>query len=175
MLQARLLRKRLFFNRSLRCVMAFVLGIFFLTLQSILFAQVSMSPAAHRRAASNLALIPMPREIHVGKILSLDRGVSVSTIGRAPEDQVAARDLADTLRQRGVDAREGGKSKVKIVLMREDAKRATGILVRAHLTFDPAMHDEGYALVTEGNTTYDIAATSADLSAMDKGSAPRES
>jgi len=35
--------------------------------------------------------------------------------------------------------------------------------VRANIKFDPAMHDEGYVLVTDGNVTYDIAATGAGI------------
>ena len=48
--------------------------------------------------------------------------------------------------------------------MRLDTKEAADIL--KHSQVQPltlSMHDEGYVLVTEGNTTYDIAATSAGL------------
>lgn len=114
-------------------------------------------------AGPSLALVPMPREIHEQDLLSLDRGVSVSASGHDAEDKFAASDLVDTLKKRRIDAREGDKGKVKIVLLRLDTKKAADLLSHAHLSFDPAMHDEGYVLLSDGNTTYDIAATSAGI------------
>jgi hypothetical protein len=49
------------------------------------------------------------------------------------------------------------------VLLRQQTKKAEAILTREHITFDSAMHDEGYVLVTDGNVTYDIAATGAGI------------
>jgi hexosaminidase len=114
-------------------------------------------------ASNSLALVPMPREIHQRGVLSLENGLSVETASHDPEDKFALTDLVDTLTNRGVDAREGHHDKVKIVLMRLDTKDAADVLKRSQVSFDPAMHDEGYVLVTDGNTTYDIAATSAGL------------
>lgn len=112
---------------------------------------------------SHLALIPNPREIREGSILALDRGIGIYADRKEPEDNFAAEDLANTLKERGVQARSGKKGKLNVVLLRLQTKKAADVLARAHLTFDSPMHEEGYAIVTEGNTTYDIAATSAGI------------
>lgn len=121
------------------------------------------TPASASTTASDLALVPMPREVHEGATLSLAHGIAVTTPSHDAEDKFAVADLVSTWKTRGVDAREGNKGKVKVVLLRQDTKKAADILARAHLSFDPAMRDEGYVLVTDRNTTYDIAATSAGL------------
>ena len=105
----------------------------------------------------------MPREVHPRDVLSLKDGISVDTTSHDPEDKFAAADLVETLKDRGVDAQEGHHDKVQVILMRLDDKDSAKILQHAQATFDPAMHDEGYVLVTDGNKTYDIAATSAGL------------
>ena len=105
----------------------------------------------------------MPREIHERAVLPLQDGLSIETTSHDAEDKFAVTDLVDTLRNRGVNAQEGHRDKAKIVLMRLDTKEAADILKHSQVSFDPVMHDEGYVLVTEGNTTYDIAATSAGL------------
>ena len=51
--------------------------------------------------------------------------------------------------------------RLKIVLVRLETAKATELLRNSHQHFDPAMHDEGYILMADGNTTYDIAATGA--------------
>ena len=103
----------------------------------------------------------MPREVHEGTVLSLERGISVETTSRDAEDKFAVTDLVGILKDRGVDASEGHRNKVRVVLMRQDTKEAADLLARSHTSFDAAMHDEGYVLLTQGSTTYDIAATSA--------------
>ncbi len=105
----------------------------------------------------------MPREVQERAVLSLERGVSVETTSHDADDKFAVTDLVSTLKDRGVDAREGHQDKIRIVLMRLDDKKAADLLAHANVRFDPAMHDEGYVLLTDGSTTYDIAATSAGL------------
>ena len=96
-------------------------------------------------------------------VLPLASGIGVSADGREADDKFAADDLVSTLKARGIDARVDKKGKVKVVLLRQQTKKAADVLAHAQLNFDPAMHDEGYAIVTAGNTTYDIAATSAGI------------
>lgn len=122
----------------------------------------AQSPNAEA-TSSSLALVPMPREVHAGALLLLNRGVGVSTASRDAEDRFAVADLVEGLKERGVHAREGQRGQVRIFLLRQDTKRAKDLLARSNVSFTPAMHDEGYALVTEGNRIYDIAATSAGL------------
>lgn len=159
----RVKRERSCSSATLQCLLVCALGLLALISRPHAFAQSSLAPSAHLSTTSNLALVPMPREIRPGTRLSLDRGISIYTLEKVPQDKFTVKDLVDTLRKRGVDAREGGNSKVNIVLMREGTKQAAEILAHAHVSFDPAMHDEGYVLVTAGNTTYDIAATAAGI------------
>lgn len=110
-----------------------------------------------------LALIPMPREIRAVKDMPLAQGVAILAAGADPEDKFAAQDLASALKERGIGAQAGGKSKIRIVFLRRKTKQAADILARAHVSFDPVMRDEGYVLVTDGDATYDIAATGAGI------------
>lgn len=112
---------------------------------------------------STLALVPMPREVHTRALLLLNHGVGVSTTSRDEEDRFAVEDLVQGLKARGVDARVGQHGQVKIILLRQDTKKAADILSRVHAVFDPTMHDEGYVLLAEGNRFYDIAATGAGV------------
>jgi hypothetical protein len=133
----------------------------FALLQSGCLAQ-GAAPSADAQAAEP-ALIPMPREMQAGAVLSLAHGISIAAPGNDAEDLFTAADLADALKQRGVAAQENGKGEVRIVLLRETTKRAAEILAGEHIEFSAAMHDEGYALVTDGKTVYDIAATAAGM------------
>ena len=63
--------------------------------------------AAAMAPASSLALVPMPREIHPRELLSLKDGMSVETTSHDPQDKFAVTDLVETLKDRGVVAREG--------------------------------------------------------------------
>lgn len=140
--------------------LSIIAGIFFLP-QNPSVAQSIATPTTI--ALSNLALIPMPREVHEGAVLPLTNGINVSIIGSEPDDRFAANNLIDTLKERGIDARANKSGKLKIVLLRQQTKKAAGILAQNRITFVPEMHDEGYAIVTQGDTTYDIAATSAGM------------
>lgn len=119
--------------------------------------------AQTKSTESNPALIPMPREIHSGSLLSLHGSISVFTTSHSLSDRFTAGDLAGAMRERGIRVVAPRKGVARIVLLRQSSTLADSILRRFHLEFDPAMHDEGYVLVTEGLSTYDIAATSAGL------------
>ncbi len=113
--------------------------------------------------APKLALIPMPREIHEVKDIPLAHGIGILAAGRYPQDKFAAEDLVSALKERGIDARAGKSGKIRIVLLRQETKKAAELLSRFHLNFDPALRDEGYVLVSDGDSTYDIAATGAGI------------
>jgi hypothetical protein len=130
---------------------------------TLLLAQAAPSLTPAPAEAPKLALIPMPRELHEVKDISLAQGADVLEAGKDSEDKFAAEDLTSSLKERGIAPRASKKGKVKIVLLRQQTKKAEAILVRANIKFDPAMHDEGYVLVTDGNVTYDIAATGAGI------------
>jgi hypothetical protein len=132
-----------------------------------LYAQDTLHSSSLPSDAPKLALVPMPREIREVKDLLLTQGVSILAASNDPEDKFAAEDLVSSLKERGIDVRIGKTGRTRIVLLRQnpkqDAKKAADILSRAYVNLDPAMHDEGYVLVTDGDTTYDIAATSAGI------------
>ncbi len=151
-------RPRIAGFRSVICML--VSG--FLLLPAASLAQSTTSAPAGA-PTSNWALVPMPRELHARAPLSLSRGVGVYTRSHDPQDAFAVKDLVHALKERGVHAREGHRGHVRIVLLRQNTRRARRILERAHVTFSAAMHDQGYVLLTERNRCYDIAATSTGL------------
>lgn len=141
------------------CGFVFLVAATCLFLHNGSLAQAASPAHATNQAPANLALVPVPREVREVADLPLTTGISISAEGSDPADKFAADDLASTLKERGVEARADRKGKLKVVLLREQTKKAKEVLARANVKFDPAMHDEGYAIVTVGDTTYDIAAT----------------
>jgi hypothetical protein len=156
------LRDRLL-SSAASCVASCFLTSLLLCSSSRLLAQAAPSLSPAQAEAPKLALIPMPREIREVKDISLAQGAGIMAAGKDSEDAFAAEDLISSLKERGIDARAGKKGKIKIVLLRQQTKKAEAILARANIKFDPAMQDEGYVLVTDGNVTYDIAATGAGI------------
>ncbi len=102
----------------------------------------------------------MPREVHAGKLLSLDHGIVVRTGSRDAEDRFTAEDLRASLKERGIPSRASGPV---IELLRANTATARTLLAAAHVTFDPAMHDEGYVILPRARGVAVIAATSAGL------------
>jgi hexosaminidase len=106
-------------------------------------------------------LIPMPREYSARGTVPLPHGISI-TSGSDPEDRFAARDLAQWLDGLGVRVSKT-RSAFPIQLLRSETRSAQRLLARAEVTIDPAMHDEGYAIVESGRGVAVIADTSAGL------------
>ena len=79
------------------------------------------------------------------------------------EDTFSAQDLATELHTYGVDRQPVPKSGSTVELLRLNTVQAKKILAGKHIDFSDAMLDSGYVLVGEGNTLYDIAATSAGI------------
>ena len=129
----------------------------FLTAIAFLFAS---SAPLHAQPAPALRLIPMPRQVQAGAVLSLDHGVLVRTGSLDAEDRFTADDLRAAIEEHGVSAHTGGPI---IDLLRTNTASARAMLAAAHLTFDPAMHDEGYVIVPQPHELAVIADTSAGL------------
>lgn len=154
-----LFRDRLLISSAgFRLAIYLLTSIFFFS-QILLLAQVALPSSSMPDGTSKLALIPMPREIREVRDLPLAQGVGILAAGKDSEDNFTAEDLVDALKDRGVSARASKKGSIRIVLLRQETKKAAEILSRAHLIFTPSMHDEGYVLVTDGDSTYDIAET----------------
>jgi hypothetical protein len=105
----------------------------------------------------------MPREVHPQATVSLAHGISVDSLSQDAEDRFTATDLASRLQERGIAARHEETGKVRLLLLRSDTREAQELLRRSHQTLDTAMQEQGYVLVPEGNTLYDIAANSTGL------------
>ncbi len=108
-------------------------------------AAIGQSSAVVVPGCSELHLVPAPRECAAVQPISIgDVGFFVAAGGA--EDSFATEDLIEqTL----------GKRQVKqdapfIRLERADSEPAKALLERNHLSFDAAMHDEGYVLVPDG-------------------------
>jgi hypothetical protein len=128
----------------MRCYFAAVsLSLFVLCARAGAIAQTAPAAAP---ACADLHLVPAPREcIAVERIPIGGVGFFVSA-GNDAEDGFAAEDLIeDRLGKRSV--REDAPF---IRLERAQTAAAQALLARHHLSFDPAMRDEGYIIVPDG-------------------------
>lgn len=115
------------------------------------------------RSKASLPLIPYPVEMKAGSHLSLAHGAVVKLEGSDPNDRFSASDLETFLKQREISTQCAPQDCVSIVLMRADTASGQRLLHHAGLTFDPAMHDEGYIILTLGVTVDIIAETGAGI------------
>ncbi len=114
-------------------------------------------------APTSPKLIPMPREVHAGEPLDLHSAV-VSTPGGDADDLFAAQDLGGALTLRGVSMEPvAAAPDLLIELLRENTPEAQNVLTQANLSFTPAMHDEGYVLVSRPGHVWVIAASAAGI------------
>ena len=79
----------------------------------------------HAQAVPALKLIPMPREVQSGKLLSLDRGILIRTGSRDAEDRFTAEELRATLKERGIPSRSTG---VLVELLRTSTPSSRALL-----------------------------------------------
>ncbi len=118
------------------------------------FSQPPSAPSC-----ADLQLIPAPRECRaVESIPIADRGFLVIAEKNA-DDEFAVTDLKEQIL---------GKSTVRdhaptIRFERAGSAAAQALLARHHLSFDPAMHDEGYIIVPDEKGLAVIAQTSAGI------------
>ena len=106
-------------------------------------------------------ILPAPREYTADRLIPLDRGITVTGEDNA-EIRFAAKDLSEWLHQLNVPVVHG-RSSVSIELLRTSNSRAQKLLTKANVRIDPAMHDEGYAIVPAARGIAVIADTSAGL------------
>ena len=115
--------------------------------------------AAGQSAAAQVQvhLLPAPREAHFGATAELPARIEVIVPGRAPEDEFAARDLENALKQLPPGGSRYGI--YRVVLLRTASLEAKKVLQRNHLVFAPAMESEGYVLVVGRQESYIVGAT----------------
>jgi hexosaminidase len=108
---------------------------------------VAQTSAASPTCA-DLHLVPAPRECTaVSSIRVGESGVSVSA-GSDAEDAFAASDLEHAIASDDVVVGSGRTAAIS--LLRAETPGAKALLANHHLQFDPASHDEGYAIVPDG-------------------------
>ncbi|MDB4913728.1 MAG: hypothetical protein JWM95_1372 [Gemmatimonadetes bacterium] len=98
-----------------------------------------------------LSLVPQPREARASHDIVLTRGLDVGS-PKDSDDAFAARDVRDALRTTGVALVTSANASARVVLLRASMPAARALMARDKLTFDTAMHDEGYLLVPDGMT-----------------------
>jgi hypothetical protein len=111
--------------------------------------------------------LPAPREAHFNGAADLPAKIQVVVSGRDPQDEFAARDLEDAIKQMPADSDESrgnvGKSAYRVTLSRYDTADAKALMARNNLVFDSAMEAEGYVLIVDEHETSVIGATSAGV------------
>ncbi len=128
----------------------------------------SMHALAQGSSTSGPTLSPQPQQIQAQGLVPV-HAADVVVPGGDPEDLFAAQDLGQTLRQRSILlSPAAGPADLTVNLLRTDSDRAHQLLSDNHLSFDPAMHDEGYILLSRqdpsgGDTVNIIAETSAGV------------
>jgi hexosaminidase len=96
-------------------------------------------------SCADLHLVPAPRECLSVAAIPIG-GVGFFVAADGAEDGFAAEDLTE----QSLGRRQVQKDAPFIRLERADSVPAKALLESNHLAFDPAMHDEGYVLVPDG-------------------------
>jgi hexosaminidase len=102
------------------------------------------TPAAALTCA-DLHLVPAPRECVAVTAIPIG-GLGFFVAAAGAEDGFTAEDLTE----QSLGKREVQKDAPFIRLERADSEPAKALMESAHLSFDAAMHDEGYVLVPDG-------------------------
>ena len=106
-------------------------------------------------------MLPAPREYVARNTISLDRGLRVVS-GSEADDQFTAKDLVGWLQQLEVPASRDHAS-ASVELLRSSSRRAQSLLAKSEMKLDPAMHDEGYAILPADKGIAVVAETSAGV------------
>ena len=142
----------------------------FTRLTSISLARVALTAlfagAATGAAQTKLALLPEPREAHLGQTTELPDKILVAVPGHDAEDEFAARDLEDALK-RVPPAADGphaaAQPPYRITLLPDGSDVAKAGLAGNNLAFEPTMESEGYVLVIGPHEAAIIGATGAGV------------
>ena len=114
-------------------------------------------------AQSPVPLLPAPREVHFGRTTDLPARIQVAVPGHDEQDEFAARDLEDAIKQitqtSDTSRADAAKPAYRIALVRTGTAEAKTALSHGGLTFDPVMEPEGYVLDIELNSATIVGAT----------------
>ncbi len=141
-----------------------------LSLATLLIFALSPSVPALAQSSTTAGpmLSPQPKQIQIQGLVPV-HAANVVVPGGNAEDLFAAEDLSQTLRRRGiVITPAAGATDLTVTLLRSASSQAQQILSENQLSFDPAMRDEGYILLSRksargGNTVDIIGETSAGV------------
>ena len=126
---------------------------------ALLAIAIGGSPA---RATGDPHLIPKPREVAAGEVVPIARTVAVATAS-GEDDRFAAKDLAESLKARGVRVVTDRDAGFRISLLRMGTPGARRALTAASLTFTEEMKPEGYVLVTTKDGAIVVASSGAGM------------
>ncbi|WP_263376486.1 beta-N-acetylhexosaminidase [Granulicella aggregans] len=122
-----------------------------------------VTAVASAQIAVHPVLTPQPRELHAGERVAVHSAM-VTVPGGDAEDNFAAHDLETTLAERGIVVSPAvGAADLTVALLRAETPAARQILSQNKLVFDPAMHDEGYVLLSTPGHVEIIGETSAGI------------
>ncbi len=130
------------------------------TLALVLLTSAVAGTAAAQ--ADDPHLIPRPREIGGGKFVPLGGTIAIASASNA-DDRFAAKDLGESLRERGFKVTTGAEGGFVVRLHRASSESGKALLARHNQTLSEAASPEGYVVVTSATSADVVAATSAGV------------
>jgi hexosaminidase len=112
---------------------------------SVCLAQVSSGATP---SCADLHVIPAARECNAVRAVHTEGREIAVLAPRDKEDEFTAEDLRSALKSQATRPDAGDRAFVR--LERADGPLGKELLQHNHLAFDPAMHDEGYIMVPDG-------------------------
>lgn len=108
-------------------------------------------------------LIPIPRDANLGGYTSATSAM-ILVPGNNVEDNQAAEDLTEAMHEHGILVTpDAGNPVLMIELLRTGTEAANQVLSASGLSFTPAMHDEGYVLISKPGHITIIGATASGV------------
>ncbi len=114
-------------------------------------------------AVAQVRLLPAPREAHFAGETALPATIAVSVPGHDAEDEFAARDLEEAVKETTAKPVTDAQAAYKVHLLRRASAEAKALLAKHNLPFDAAMEDEGYVLVVEPHEAWIVAASGSGI------------
>jgi hexosaminidase len=130
-----------------------VTSLFFLCAGAGAFA---LTASASAPTCVDLHLVPAPRECAAVQATSIGRTGLLVSADKNVEDAFTGKDLSEQVPK----SKSAIDKATRIWLLRAESNQANALLAHNHLTFDPAMHDEGYILVPDGKSGLAVIAES---------------
>ena len=114
-------------------------------------------------AVAHVRLLPAPRESHFAGETALPKAITVSVPGRDAEDEFAASDLEEAVKDAGLADLKEAKAVYRVTLLRSGSAEAKTVLARQGLALDAAMQEEGYVLAIEPQQAFVVAASASGI------------